>query len=359
MVPFIILLTVPLVIYPFSKNVKINGYRLEQFPLLFFFLMLTFLTAFRHQSIGNDTSVYIYFYRNISGVPWDQVTWGSLEIGFQFYMKLLSMISPEPQFFIAVSSIVVCALIYPTYKRLCVDPSLTIVIFCILSTFVMMFSGIRQMMAVSIGFLAYEFTRKGKWYFFIPTVVFATLFHTSAFMLAFMYPVFHLRLTKKWLLAIVPVLFAIFIFNKPIFSFLAPFLGEVTRFEVVMRSTGAYSMLFLLLAFTVFSFLIPDESAFDEETLGLRNLLLLSLVLQFFVPLNFLAMRMNYYYIIFIPLLLPKIIQYSRVKWQQFALVGRYIMVIFFFIYFIYSGFTSPYNLHVFPYHFFWENVVV
>lgn len=359
MVPFIILLTVPIIIYPFSKNVKINGYRFEQFPLLFFFVMLTFLVACRHPSIGNDTSVYIYYYGNISRVPWDQIRWGSLEVGFQFYMKLLSMISTEPQFFIAVSAVIVSALIYPTYKRLCVDPSLTIVIFCILSTFVMMFSGIRQMMAVSIGFLAYEFTRRGKWYFFIPTVVFATLFHTSAFMLVFMYPVFHLRLTKKWLFVIAPVIFAIFVFNKAIFSFLAPLLGGITRFEIVLQSTGAYSMVILFLAFTVFSFLIPDDSALDDETLGLRNLLLLSLVLQFFVPLNFLAMRMNYYYIIFIPLLLPRIIKYSSARWQQVALVARYVMIIFFLLYFIYSGFTSPYNLHVFPYHFFWEKIVV
>lgn len=359
MVPFFILITVPIIIYPFSKNIKVNGYRLEQFPLLLFFIMLTFLVMFRHPSIGNDTEKYILFFNNTVGVPWNKITWGSLEVGFQFYMKMITLISGEPQFFIAVSGLIVSALLYPTYKRLCVDPSLTIVIFCVLSTFVMMFSGIRQMFAISIGLLAYEFTRKRKLIFYLICVAVAVSFHTSAFMLIFMYPVYHIRITKKWLIAVVPVLAAIFVFNRPIFQFIGPLLGEITRFDYGVTSTGAYTMIVLFALFTVFSFLIPDESLMEEETIGLRNILLLCLIIQFFVPLNFLAMRMNYYYIIFIPLLIPKIIQYSRPKWKQFALVGRYVMLIFFYVYFIYSGFTSPYNLHVFPYHFFWENVII
>ena len=109
--------------------------------------------------------------------------------------------------------------------------------------------------------------------------------------------------------------------------------------------------------FTVFSFVIPNQENMDNETIGLRNFLIFSLVIQMFAPLHTLAMRMNYYYIIFIPLLIPRIILYRNNKWNQVAVVARNIMVIFFFVYFFISS-SSGANLKVFPYHFFWENII-
>ena len=115
-------------------------------------------------------------------------------------------------------------------------------------------------------------------------------------------------------------------------------------------------MLLLFTAFAIFAFLVPDESQLDAETIGLRNFLLLSLVIQMFAPLHVLAMRMNYYYIIFIPLLLPKIIQYRSKRWNQVAFLGRHVMVLFFLVYFFANAYRDG-GLNVFPYHFFWESV--
>ena len=86
----------------------------------------------------------------------------------------------------------------------------------------------------------------------------------------------------------------------------------------------------------------------------MRNFLLLSLMIQLFAPLNVLAMRMNYYYIIFIPLLLPRIIQCSSVKYRSIAAAGRNAMLAFFFVYFFLTAKTGG-RLHTIPYHFYWE----
>ena len=116
-------------------------------------------------------------------------------------------------------------------------------------------------------------------------------------------------------------------------------------------------MLILFVIFAVFAFLVPDETLLDAETIGLRNFLLLSVVLQMFAPLHTIAMRMNYYYIIFIPLLMPNIIRARSKKWEEVAVVARHIMVAFFAMYFFYNAYTGTGNLEVFPYHFFWEAV--
>ena len=108
--------------------------------------------------------------------------------------------------------------------------------------------------------------------------------------------------------------------------------------------------------FLVFSYFIPDDDKMDEESLGLRNILLMSTLLQCFAPVHMLAMRMNYYYIVFVPLLIPKIIEHRSDRWNQIARVGRHVMVVFFLLYFFVSA-NAGSGLKVFPYHFFWENV--
>ena len=87
----------------------------------------------------------------------------------------------------------------------------------------------------------------------------------------------------------------------------------------------------------------------------MRNFLLFSLLIQMFAPLNMLAMRMNYYYIIFIPLLLPRIIACASVRYRSVAAWARNIMLVFFFVHF-FARANSGINLHTIPYHFFWEH---
>ncbi len=360
MAVFYILLLVPIVIQHATIGIGRHTFSYERknrIALVFFFILFTMLVMFRHETIGNDTRNYIYYFNRFSASGWSEIAKETKEYGLFYFIKTVSLFSKEPQFFLAVTAIAINLMLYPTYKRLCIDASLTIVLFCILSTFVMMFSGIRQMLAIGIGVIAYEFTRNKKPILFIIAVIVAMSFHASAFMLVFMYPIYYAKITKKWLIAAVPALIIVFIFNKPIFSFLALIIERYTQYEGEITSTGAYTMLILFSIFTVFTFLISDEALMDKETLGLRNFLLFAVALQMFAPLHPLAMRMNYYYIIFIPLLIPKIISYRNKKWEQIAVFGRHIMVIFFLVYFFISAYGGG-NLNVFPYHFFWEKVI-
>lgn len=354
---FVVLLVVPILM----QHIAIKGHYIDyqkrnNAALAFFFFLLTLLVMLRHESIGNDTRNYIHFFTRFITTDWHALGKRGLEIGFAYFNKIVSLISKEPQFFLAVAAITAVVMIYPTYKRLCLDASLTIVLFCIMSTFVLMFSGVRQMLAIGIGFIAYEFTRRKKLIPFVLMVGLAMTVHTSAFMLALMYPIYHAKITKKWLYVVVPVLTMVFLFNGPIFSVLTAIIERFTKYDGSVTSTGAYTMLILFAIFAVFAFVIPDESQLDAETIGLRNFLLLSLAIQMFAPLHSLAMRMNYYYIIFIPLLLPKIIEHKSKRWNQVAVLGRHVMVVFFFLYFFYTASRGG-ALHVFPYHFFWENI--
>ena len=356
MAVFYVLMLVPLAMQHFTtKSQSIDYEKKNRQSLFIFFFLLAVIVGLRHQNVGNDTRNYIYYFEQYSEKTWLELSKMSVEFGFAYFNKFVSIFTQVVNMFFLVTAFVTFAMIYITYKRLCTDSSLTIVLYVTMSTFVMAFSGIRQMLAIGLGFVAYELTRNKKLIPFILMVVLAITVHTSAFMLLFMYPIYHAKITKKWLYIVVPVITLIFVFNNQIFSTLSMLLETFTEYNTSKTDTGAYAMLILFVIFAVFAFLIPDEAALDKETIGLRNFLLFSLVLQMFAPLHSLAMRMNYYYIIFIPLLIPKIIKARSERWGQIAIFARHIMVVFFLVYFFYNAYVGDNNLHVFPYKFFWE----
>lgn len=354
MIPYVILLTVPIMMNYYAKDTTINRVKMDKLPLFLFFLFLTVLVMFRHPSIGNDTKNYIYYFKRFAYTSYAQMGKHPLEVGFQYLCKSIALLSDDQQFFIATTGFLISAMLYPTYRGMCEDAPLTIVLFCVLPIFPMFFSGIRQMLAIGIGMASFAFTRRKRPVLFLLSVAAAMSFHASAFMLLFMYPLFHARITKKWAFFSIPTLAIVFVFNKQLFGLLGEVLQSYTRYEATLTSTGAYSMLVLFASLTVFCFVIPDEALLDDDTIGLRNFLLLSLVLQLFVPVNMLAMRMNYYYIIFIPLLLPRIIMRTQVRYRNICRWARNIMVVFFFLYFFFHAKPGG-NLHSIPYRFFWE----
>lgn len=353
---YCILLLVPLAIQHFKiKWYKIDCRKKNKYALAFFFIMMTIMVAFRHQTIGNDTQNYIYFFERFSKLSWKQCGKEALELGFIYFNKFVSIFTEESQVFLAITAVVTVAMIYPTYKRLCVDPSLTIVLYVTMSTFIMIFSGIRQMLAIGIGFIAYECVRKEKLIPYILFVILAITFHSSAVMLVFMYPLYHLKITKKRLIVVVPVLAGTFVFRKKIFFVLGLMLSRFTKYDAAISQTNAFTMLIVLTFFAAFAFLIPEDDSLDAETIGLRNFLLFSVVLQMFASLHSIAMRMNYYYIIFIPLLLPKIIQVSNLRCKKIAAISRHILIVFFLVYFFFKAYMGVDDLNIFPYRFFWE----
>lgn len=353
---YLLLLFAPILI----QHIAIKGIDYEKknrYTLTLFFVILTALIMLRHESVGKDTHNYIYYFKKFASLEWRALFSESSEFGFVFYNKLISVFTENPQIFLAVTALITASMIYPTYRRLCSDASLTIVLFVNMSTFGMMFSGIRQMLAVGMGVLAYEATRKRKLHCFIAIVLVAMTFHVSAFMLFAMYPLYHCKMTKKRLYAVAVILAMVFLLKSQIFQIVMRILTKFTRFDIASSDTGAYTMLILFAALAVFSYWILDESKLDEETKGLRNILLFAVMIQMFAPLHTLAMRMNYYYIIFIPILIPMVLKARKDELRQVAVVARWGMVLFFLTYFFIS--LAPLKaLSVFRYHFFWESGV-
>lgn len=357
---YVLLVSIPFLL---QHNIKANTVSLDirssknnKRALIVFWIFLFIMVAFRHESIGNDTLVYKEIFNMIMQSDWKTSLGRSAEVGYSFLNKVISLFTDDFRWILIISAFLSIYPIAKSYVKYSTDAFLTIALFLTMSNFVLLFSGIRQAIAIALGMIAFEFTRNKKLFWFVIVIIIAVLFHISAFMLIFIYPLYHIKLKRKHLIFVIPVMGIVWFFNQQIFAFLGLILNQFTDYDTDISQTGSVTMLILFVIFVVLSYLIPDESKMDADTIGMRNFLLFAVVLQMFAPLHPLAMRMNYYYMVFIPLLIPKIIECRSVRMSQVAVIARHFLVVFFIVYFF---ITAPSNnvLNTFPYQYFWQSI--
>ncbi|MBQ9414570.1 MAG: EpsG family protein [Clostridia bacterium] len=368
MIPYVLIIAIPMVIFLFyNQRVVHAGTPERQFYyferrnkaiLTCFFILLFGLLACRSTEIGVDLQGYLEKFNTIANTDFAvvQQIFDGTEPGFVLLTKGIAMIAREERLFIVVIAALCVAPFIPLYRKEAQGSLLVIALFMLMPSFTMMFSGIRQSLAMALVPLAFYCTKHRKLIFFILTVAVAMTFHSSAFILAMMYPVYHWRITRKGLYIVVPIMALIYIFNSQLYTLIVSLVGGkyLERYSGV-ADTGGYTMLILFILFAVYSFLVVDESKMDEENVGLRNLLLLSVCLQFMAPVNSIAMRLNYYYILLIPITISRVNMAQSPKYAQVVRVSKIVMTLFFFGYFIYKGIYGNDVMRIFPYVAFWE----
>ena len=348
-----ILPAIPLLFPHFMRIRGLDDDSYKRASIFAFFFVLLFMCAFHAKSVGNDSASYLMMFKRFSRWSLSRVLTYK-EPAFALLCKGISMLTDQYQWLVIIVSLISVLPIMTLYVDEVEYPMTTIALFVFTSNFYMLFSGMRQAIAISLGIFAYQMVKRKQLAPFLLIVVLAFLFHRSALMLVFMYPLYHMRLMKRSLFVVVPVMLLIFVCNRQIFGFLQ---GIIQDYEHIgNRESNSFMMLLLLIAFSALSYVIPDDNQLDADAIGLRNFLLMTTAVQMFVPLNFLVMRMGYYYLIFMPITVPKMLQAYSVKWRQVAVAAHYVLLLYFTLHFFLSA-PAANTLNIFPYRFFWEMV--
>lgn len=324
-----------------------------------FFVILIILLSCRDMQIGKDTDTYRIFFFECSSMSFADVFFKESDPLYWMLNWLVGQVTRNFQWFLAVVAVMSVIPIARLYAEDREYGFLKLVLFINMSTFAMLFSGLRQTLAISVGLLAYEYVRKQKLFPFLLWALVAFGFHHSGFMVFLMYPLYHMTLKKKHLWFVVPILLLVFIFNQPIFlwatSTLTSLFGD--KYDAELQVSNSYTMIIFFVMLLLLAYILPDEKRMDKETLGLRNFLILVVILQFFAPVHTLAMRLNYYYIIFVPVLIPKVLKYARSV--DLAGMANAIMSLFFFCYYLISAYVACQGdggaLNTYPYVPFWK----
>lgn len=321
-----------------------------------FFVIWLILLLLRDESVGTDLQVYRYHFEHFSAMSVTEVAEYIFSTGLEppYYIicKIVSFFTDNFQWIIIICALISVIPIWKLYREKGNSGFLVVALFLNIAPFTMYFSGLRQSMAMAFVTPCYYYCKDKDWLKFILTVLIACLFHRSAVILLFMYPVYHLKLKKQWhIVYLLPMIGLIYYFKGPIFGLLLVLLQTAFYDSYsITGNTGAYAVTLLLIVLLIYCYFIAKQDKLDEETVGLRNILLLCVFIQVFSGVHTLAMRMNYYYLLFVPLLIDRVMNAGFSKYRFLIWLSKTCMIIFFTIYYFYYAYTDVDILEVYPY---------
>ena len=369
MIPYYLLLLIPVSLQislkAINKSIRFANSEkkisADNIVLPLFFFAFLMLLSFRSETLGRDLFSYKYIFNIIGqGRLFSNIA-GITEPIFQLYNWFIyNFITKNYQLFVSLTAVITVLPIAWVYNQDKSHGYMKSAIFVNMSTFAMLFSGIRQGLAMAVGMLAYWAIKNNKRLIYIVLVLVAICMHHSGFMLIFLWPLYRYRFKKKDLIWLIPFVSTIIIFNGRIFNALTVFLSfSNNKYEAIAQSTGAFSSFILFSLFTIFCYVITDDEKMDDETFALRNILVFSTMLQTFASVNPIAMRLNYYYILLIPIAIGKCLKCVDRRYYQIAKFGEIVICIFFTFYFFYTTYisfiTGKSALDIIPYIPFWR----
>lgn len=375
-----------IVLYPFMhKRINATSKRRQKF-LVYAFGILILLAILRSSQVGRDLAGhYAKNYGVIANMSWSDLVYFSnysgYEIGFVYFCKLISYISQDVQWFIAVTSMVIYGITARFIYKHSDDVVMSTLLFIFSCSFYMYLNIIRQALAVCTVLIAYEVLVSNKrklhrYLAFTVLVLFAASFHQSAILCLTFIMFDCLKFKREHIIFALIITVSLFFLYDKAYLFVLTFMKNTERYfaHIASETEGVggldgIGLINIVLTFGAFVlgyyFLIFKNKKFqnrvkknNNETLEIVQhssiLLYLSLMAGVF---RLLVIRMNilnrvtFYFLPFIFVLYPMTVEKSG-KYRQIIKLGVYFLYFLYFAYMTWKLAGSYYG--VVPYEFFW-----
>ena len=273
---------------------------------------------------------------------------------FHVFIKLLSYISRDPQFMLAVVGAVeaISLSIFAYHQK--GNLLLFYLLFIGLRIFPFTLSGLRQTMAMSICWLAFVQLQKGKKLRFCLITLLACLFHATAIVSILILPICLMKNNKLFysglgVFSILYILVGNTLFEK-VLHIIMPgrFNGYISRAEAAGFDLGMTNILYILFfAFCVFAYWRNRKNNTDlEPQLRLSSVVVVVTLISTVFPNMF---RIGYYFVIFLLPLFSESVRRTFVK-SQYRLIC-FVMSAMLFAQYIILGPGANTDM----YRFFWQ----
>ena len=344
-----------------TKRCETELHRKNKNYCIAFAVIWVFLLGLRHPSMGVDLQYgspygYLGRFKYIASMRWVDVFTvrvQNYERGYILFNKILSLLGDHYQILLFTCALIAISLIA---VWICLNsdyPGLSAVIYLGLPCFLINFSGLRQAVALAITTISIELIKRKKLLGFVLIVLLASTFHATAWIFLFAYPIYHFRMRKTASIATVLLPPVVYIFRYPLFTVLS----RLFKPNAVPDNNGAFTLFLVFWAVYFFAVLFGHER--DAEELGLRNLFLVACLCQALGSVHNTVMRVGYYFMISLVVLLPKVIKNSEKTFHgqrgtNNALIMYLAILVCFSVFGLYSiahGSWAESN----PYIFFWQ----
>ncbi|MBQ7725741.1 MAG: EpsG family protein, partial [Clostridia bacterium] len=289
----------------------------------------------------------------IADLPWSRLYSFAksfdYEYGFIVFNKLLSLLFTDQQIYIVVMSLLSLAPVLAVLYHESDYPFDSLVIYLGIPVVLICFSAIRQALAVSVCTVAFLFVRRKRLLPFLLLVLLAMQFHRTAFIFSAAYPLYHVRLDKRLQTVSILLIPLVYLVRVPVFNYF----GRLFRPDAVMEDTGSYTLFLIFFMIYVFTVFFGDED--DAREGGYRTLFLMVCLFQAFACISNIAMRVGYYYMPYLPLLLTRLLRVFPEGKER--LMVRTAIILSFAVFGYYTFYISRDTwVQASPYLFFWQS---
>lgn len=355
--------------------------RRKKIYVIIMFLLIIIFSSLRKYTVGIDLESHYYysFIKMTEMTLSEAINTIQYDEGYIFFYKIIQIITNNPQWMIAIHSIIVFSIIGRFIYKNSENVLMSTVLIISFNYWFLYMNIMRQALAIVIALYAIEIfnsnIKKGVRYFiYITLTIYSLMIHPSA-IVAIVYLILkNVQFKKNTLLLIIVVTLISFGLYSQIFKMASSFISSSSVTDYTSRYeddiTGLNVMSLYRLSIPLASFVIAyitiiynknknkkSNQLNDKEYLSDDYLIYMVYVLVLF---NILRIKMNIfgriaeYFAPFSWILLPRAI--NRIKEKNMRMLLKFLVYIFLVSTFIWIGNTSAEKLYgTVPYEFFWN----
>ncbi len=317
------------------KNDKkvIENKKLSCFIFSFLWILISGL---RGLSVGEDTFAYKNDFIAYSNTPWtvlinnvllkisnvDNMLEGyqiNKDPGFRLLTKIMSIVAPTFQLYLILVAVIFMSLLGRFLYKNTEKPFLGFILFdCLFYSFYAI-TGIRQTLATAlIVLVGYDYIKERKILKFLILSLIAFLIHKSSICFMPFYFLCKIKINKISIGLFSLLIVLSFIYRYQMMNFLSTFMGYEQYNRQYDNGNGPVTFTMLVLAVFIFCCVFMKKMKENDGEFELK-FIALSMSL-FFMPLAFIdpsAMRVAYYYALFLMILMPDVVRIFDERQQR------------------------------------------
>lgn len=308
------------------------------------------LAALRSESVGGDTTNYVYIFRRVASMDWkvvianwdnDPMFWGLLSVLGKITLNYTVLFTIVAAFF----TVSIWFFIYKYSK----DPLMSIIVLLAMNLYQFSLTGMRQTIAMSFIVWVIILLDQNKIKSALLLVIIAGLFHSSALIFLIVIIMKKVKINNFTLLLSVPVLISSFLFRGNIANRLMVFIDE-RGYEIENTESGL-TMTFVIFILYILAVVFAHEYVDNKRSLYLQyGIAALAVFFEMLVPVQRIYFRIAFYFLMIYIILIPNVLCAIRNKRTQVLIrMGIYILLIIQYLFFTIN------SCYILPYTTFWQ----
>lgn len=272
------------------------------------FTQLLLVMALRNQ-IGFDYNMYAIGFNQMRDEGFTSLTYKDWEIGFVVMTKLLGLFLPNYIWYIAFLSIIAVIPAAVFIGRHSEMPWLSTILYINVFLYFMEMNFLRQMIAVSLVMLSWEFIKRNKFIGFAVSIALASVFHQTVLFLLPVYLLIKMQPKMKELIVYGYFILWFYMSSEGFINIITNFYHEEYTDTEFLTDGLSFVYAIFPLVITVISFILVKFGTVNitNENKYLINLSLICTIFMVAMSKHAIFERFSYYFLIFLILLVPVI----------------------------------------------------